>query len=56
MRYVSKSTGAEGDDLLPLRPAAVSVTRELYDGSRQIKPSAAHNTWINVYRSYKKAE
>ena len=54
--YVSKSTGAEGDDLLPLRSATVSVCRDIYDGYREIKPSAAHNTWMNVYPSYKRAD
>ena len=51
--FVSKSTGATGDDLLPLRPAAVSFVRELYDGYRELPPDSAGFGWMSVYRSYK---
>ena len=51
--FVSKYTGATGGDLLPLRPAAVSFVRGLYDGSRELSPDSAGFGWLSVYRSYK---
>ena len=50
--YVSRSTGAEGDDLLPLRSAAVAVARDLYNGVHEITPNAAHNAWMDPFRSF----
>ena len=50
--YVSRSTGATGDDLLPLRAAAVSLCRNLYDGHRDVKPTAAHNALMAPWVSY----
>ena len=50
--YVSRTTGATGDDLLPLRMAAVSVARDLYDGFREVKENAASNAWMDPYKSY----
>ena len=54
--FVSRSTGATGDDLLPLRAAAVALTRDQYDGYRGIGPKSTANAWMAPYRSYKKPE
>ena len=51
--YVARTTGATGDALLPLRAAAVSVCRDLYDGYRDVKQTAAHNAWMAPFKSYK---
>ena len=51
--YVARSTEAEGDALLPLRAAAAAIVRDLYDGERDVKKTAAHNTWMEPFRSYK---
>ena len=50
--YVSRATGAEGDDLLPLRLAVIAVCRDAYDGYREVKPNAASNAWMDPYKSY----
>ena len=51
--YVSRTTGAEGDDLLPLRAAAVSLCRELYDGFRELGPRSTVYGLLEPYQSYK---
>ena len=51
--YVARTTGAEGDDLLPLRAAAIAVARDLYDGYREVTPNAASNAWMEPFQSYK---
>ena len=51
--FVSQSTGAVGDDLLPLRSAAVSFARELYDGYRELPSDSAGFGWLAPFRSYK---
>ena len=43
-------------DLLPLRAAIVSLTRELYDGRRELSPDSAVFGLMDVYRSYKHSE
>ena len=49
---MSRTTGAEGDDLLPLRLAVAAVVRDLYDGYREVKETAASNAWMEPYKSY----
>ena len=44
--HVSRRTGATGDALLPLRPAAVAIVRAIYDGEEEVKATAAHNAWM----------
>ena len=50
--YVSRTTGAEGDNLLPLRLAVAAVVRDLYDGYREIRPNAASDALMQPYKSY----
>ena len=50
--YVARTTGATGDDLLPLRSAAIAVARDLYDGFREVTPNAASNAWMEPFKSY----
>ena len=47
-----ESTGVELADLAPLRPAIVSGARDLYDGNRELSPTAAAFAWLQPYRSY----
>ena len=51
--FVARSTGAEGDDLLPLRSAAIAVARDLYDGQHEITPNAAAYGWMEPFKSHK---
>ena len=50
--FVARSTGATGDALLPLRAAAVSVCRDLYNGNREVSEDAAHRTLMEPFVSY----
>ena len=50
--HVSMRTGAAGDDLLPLRAAAASIVRALYDGDEEITVNAAHNALMRPFESY----
>ena len=50
--FVMESTGAALADLPPLRPAIVSLCRELYDGYRELSPTATAFAWLQPYRSY----
>ena len=52
--HVSRRTGATGDALLPLRSAAVSIVRALYDGDHEVTPNAAHNAWMRPFDSYER--
>ena len=52
--FVSRTTGATGDDLLPLRSAAIAVARDLYDGYREVTPNAASNAWMEPFKSYER--
>ena len=49
--YVARSTGAEGDALLPLRMAAVGVCRDLYNGNREVSEHSAAEAWLDPFRS-----
>ena len=52
VNFVSRSTGAVGDDLLPLRAAAVSLCRELYDGYREIGPRSTAYGLMEPFKSW----
>ena len=52
--HVSRRTGATGDALLPLRSAAVSICRNLYDGYLEVTPNAAHESWLRPFVSYER--
>ena len=54
--FVSKSTGVVLADLGPLRAAIVALTRELYDGQRELSADSAVFGLMDVFRSYKHAE
>ena len=49
--YVSEATGRAVADLGELRQAVVTACREQYDGEREITPNAAHNSWLDPFRS-----
>ena len=51
VNFVMQSTGREVADLAELRPAITGVVRAQYDGLHEVTPAAAHNTWLDVYRS-----
>ena len=54
VRHVSRASGlTEVTDLIPLTSAAVGVCRDIYNGEREIRPTAAANTFMSVFRSYK---
>ena len=50
---VAQTTGADLAGLIPLRGAIISLTRELYDGRRELSPDSTVYGWMSVYRSYK---
>ena len=50
--FAAESTGRDGDDLADLRPAIVSAVRLQYDGLHEVTPNAAHNAWLEPFRSY----
>ena len=52
--HVSRRTGATGEALLPLRGAAVSICRDLYDGYREVGQHAAHESWMRPFVSYER--
>ena len=52
--HVSRRTGATGDALLPLRSAAVSIVRALYDGLEEVSPNAAFNSLMRPFESYER--
>ena len=52
--HVARSTGATGDDLLPLRSAAVSIVRSLYDGEEEIGPNASFAALMRPFQSYER--
>ena len=52
--HVSRRTGATGDALLPLRSAAVSICRNLYDGHRDVTAHPAHESWMRPFESYER--
>ena len=54
VNFVARSTGAEGDDLLPLRAAAISLCREMYDGGREIGPRSTANALMGPFISYER--
>ena len=51
--FVQETTGAALADMQPLRSAIIGVVRDLYNGSQQVGPTAAFNTWMAPFRSYK---
>ena len=51
--FVQQATGRTLADLGVMRPAIVSTVRDAYNGTREIGPEAAANTFLSVYRSYK---
>ena len=51
--YAVMVLGAEDDDLLPLRAAAVSLVRSQYNGGLEVKETAAFHAWLAPVRSYK---
>ena len=53
VNFVMKSTGLDEADLPAVRQAAVSIVRAFYDGQHEVTPNAAHNTWMDPFRSYK---
>ena len=50
--FVMESTGATLDGLASLRPAIIASIRVQYDGNREITKDAAHNAWLQPFRSY----
>ena len=51
--YAVMVLGAEDDDLLQLRAAAVSLVRSQYNGGLEVKETAAAYAWMQPFRSYK---
>ena len=51
--FVSQSTGRPLADLHLLRAAIVFTVREMYDGYRELSPTAAAYAWMAPYRAYK---
>ena len=51
--FVSESTGATGDALLPLRAAIVAAVRSQYNGTAALGESASFHGWMAPFRSYK---
>ena len=49
--FIATSTGVVLADLPALRPAIVAAVRAQYDGEREITPNAAHNSWLDPFRS-----
>lgn len=49
--FIATATGVVLADLPALRPAIVAAVRAQYDGEREITPNAAHNSWLDIYRS-----
>ena len=49
--FVVESTGRAVDDLAGLEPAISSAVRAMYDGFTEITPNAAHNAWMDPFRS-----
>ena len=52
--HVARSTSATGDDLLPLRSAAASIVRALYDGDDEITPNASFAALMRPFQSYER--
>ena len=50
--FVSTTTGAALADLP--RPAIVAIVRQLYDGLHEVTPNAAHNAWMQPFKSYER--
>ena len=53
---VAQSTGADLGALPAMRAAIVSLTRELYDGRRELAPDSTVFGLMDVFRSYKHSE
>ena len=51
--FCATATGRDLADLAVLRPAIVSLCRELYDGNRELSPRASAFAWLQPFRSYK---
>ena len=51
--FVSESTGRAVTDLAGLEASIVSAVRQLYDGLPEVTENAAHNAWLDPFRSYK---
>ena len=49
--YAKESTGREVADFPALRAAAVAIVRAQYNGLAEITPDAAHNAWLDPFRS-----
>ena len=56
VNYVMAATGADLAALPAMRAAIVAATRALYDGGQEIKETAAHNAWLEPFRSYAHVE
>ena len=54
--YVATATAVALADLIPLRASIIAFARSLYDGNRELSPTASGFGWMSVYRSYKVAE
>ena len=52
--FVSQSTGATGDDLIPLRAAVIAIVRNLYDGGGEIGPNASFAALMRPFKSYER--
>ena len=52
--HVSRRTGATGDALLPLRAAAATIVRALYDGDHEVTPNASFNALMRPFESYER--
>ena len=50
VNYCSESTGRGVDDLMPLRAAAMTVVRQLYDRARELGLDAAAYALLNPFR------
>ena len=52
VEFVMESTGADLAELPTMRPSIVSAVRTMYDGRHEITRDAAHNVWMQPFRSY----
>ena len=51
--FVSRASSATTDDeRAELRTAAVAVVRHIYNGSDEVTKDAAHDAWMEPFRSY----
>ena len=49
--FCAQSTGRPLSDLHLLRAAIISSVRSQYDGLHEVSPNAAHNAWMEPFRT-----